>query len=111
MISYTEYEDYFNSLARAYKEVAHTDEHPRFAILDIDDIISLQKTAMNMERPCMILENPEGQLDHKNNKLRDENFGAFLILQRATRNDPIKKRAVMELTKQVGLGIIGRMFM
>lgn len=111
MITYSEYEDYFQSLAKAYKPIAHTESHPRFAFMDIDSILSMSKTAMNMTDPCMILENPEGQLDHKNEKLRDENFGAFHILQHVSRSEPEKKREVMDRTKQIGIALIGRMFL
>lgn len=110
MISYSEYESYLSDLASAYKEIAHTPDRPRFALMDIDDIFSLHKTALNMDQPCMILESPEGHLDLKNDRLRDENYGAFLILQRASRSDAGRKRQVMDRCKQIGLGVLGRMF-
>jgi hypothetical protein len=111
MILFTEYESYFESLATDFKPISHTKEKPRFALMDIDDILSSQKTALDFNFPVMILENFEGQLNYKHSKMADLPQGAFHILQNVNRNNPAQKREVMDLTKSLGLKIITKMHM
>lgn len=112
MITYTEYEAYFLDLATRYHRIAHSEDNNHFAVMDIDDILSAMKSSLNFDTPSMILENPEGKLTYANTGMRDENFGAFLILQQSiTRGDVQQRRAVMDLTKSVGMGICGRMLL
>lgn len=108
MITFTEYEAYFESLARDFKPISHTAEVQRFAMMDIDDILSDQRGSLNFDDPCMILENPEGELGYKHDKMLDENLGAFHILQRVSRSDSAKKRILMDSTKLIGISIIAR---
>lgn len=110
MITFSAYEAYFLELASRYHRIAHSETEPHFAVMDIDDILSAMKSSLKFDRPSMILENPEGRLSYKNNGMRDENFGAFLILQQClTRGDVAQKRTVMDTTKTVGMGICGKM--
>lgn len=110
MITYTEYEAYFLNLASQYHKIAHSEASRHFAVMDIDDILSAKNSSLNFDTPSLLLENPEGRLSYANSGMRDENFGAFLIIQQSlTRGDVEQKRAVMNLTKTVGMGICARM--
>lgn len=109
MILFSEYCDYFEDLATKAKAIAHTSEAPRFAILDIDDILSTQRTGLDFTNPVLILENPEGELGWIHNQLSDVKYGAFHILKNVPRNDPEKKRAVMDECMILGRQIISRM--
>ncbi len=109
MITTTTYESYFEDLATDFKPISHSEQKKRFVMMDIDDIISAQRGILDFSEPCLILENPEGKLRYKNDKVLDENYGAFLILMQVNRDDPAQKRAVMNLTKQIGMAIIGRL--
>lgn len=109
MLLYSDYESYLKSLAEKFKGISHTEEVPRFALMDIDDIISAAKTELDMDHPCMILENPEGQLEYKHDRIKDQNLGAFMIIQRATRGDAALKRQVMNTTKEIGAKIVAKM--
>ncbi|AWW31828.1 hypothetical protein DN752_17760 [Echinicola strongylocentroti] len=110
MINYTDYESYFLNLAKDYKPISHTEDSPRFAFMDIDEILSVAQTAMNMANPCMVLENPEGELEYINSNIRDTNYGAFMILQRVTIQNAEDKRLKMDNCKQIGMAIINQMF-
>lgn len=109
MITFSAYESYFESLAKDFKPISHTDEAPRFALMDIDDILSSQRTGLDFTNPCMILENFEGEIQYKHNQLSDQPFGAFLIIQHVDRNNPVSKREVMDRCKDYGIRIITRM--
>ena len=109
MILFSEYSDYFEGLAAKYKPIGHTDQDPRFALLDIDDILSTQRGKLDFTNPVMVLENPEGQLSWVHNQLSDRKFGAFHILKNVPRNDPEKKKAVMDECQTHGKAIIARM--
>lgn len=109
MILFSEYCDYFEGLARKFKSIGHSDEVPRFANLDIDDILSSQRTKLDFTNPVMILENPEGQLSWIHGQLSDRKLGAFMILKNVPRNDPEKKKAVMDECQTLGQAIIARM--
>jgi hypothetical protein len=109
MISFTEYEAYFEKLATNFKPISHNPENVRFAIMDIDDILSAQRTALDFTSPCMILENFEGELAYKHNQLLDQPSGAFHILLHVKPNDPAQKRTAMDLCKSIGVKILSRM--
>jgi len=109
MITYSEYEAYFEGLATSLVDIAHTEQKPQFAIMDIDDILGSQRGKIDFTSPVMILENPEGRLAYKHDQLQDENLGAFHILQDAGRDNPTRKRQVMDLTKTIGTKVISRM--
>ncbi len=108
MISFSEYESFFEALATDYKPISHSEESKRFAIMDIDDIISDQRGQLDFTFPCMILENSEGALAYKHDRMLDEMDGAFHILQQVNRGNPSEKRQVMNTTKAIGLAIIAR---
>jgi hypothetical protein len=109
MLTYSDYENYLRTLAEKFKGIGHTEEAPRFALMDIDDIISLTKTELDMDFPCMILENPEGKLEYKHDRIKDQNLGAFMIIKRATRGDAAMKRQVMNMAKEIGTKIVAKM--
>ncbi|AEL24008.1 hypothetical protein [Cyclobacterium marinum] len=110
MIDYSAYEDYFRDLATRYQKIGHSPTSNHFAVMDIDDILSAMRSDLNFETPSLILENPEGKFSYHNSALRDENFGAFLILQQCiNRGDTQQKREVMDHTKKVGAQVISRM--
>jgi hypothetical protein len=109
MIRFSEYENFFIDLATDFKPISHTPENPKFAMMDIDDIISSKRTEMDFSTPCMILENFEGDFQYKHNQLKEEAMGAFLILKNVDRNNPSEKRSVMDQTKEIGTKIICRM--
>jgi hypothetical protein len=109
MLTFSQYESYFEDLATRFIPIGHTEEARRFAIMDIDEIISLTKSGMDMDNPCLILENPEGQMKYKHEKILDENLGAFIILKRVSRGDALKKREVMDLTKEIGAKLVAKM--
>jgi hypothetical protein len=111
MITYSQYENYFLDIAIRFRPIGHRDNLPRFASMDIDDIISMSRTEMDMDNPCMILENPEGKLDYKHDKMLDENLGAFLIIQRAVRGDATMRRQALDNTKEIGSKIIAKIQM
>jgi hypothetical protein len=106
MITFSAYESYFENLAKDFKPISHTDEAPRFAMMDIDDIISSQRTGLDFTNPCMILENFEGEIQYKHNQLADQQYGAFLIIQQVDRNNPVQKREVLDRCKDYGIRLI-----
>lgn len=109
MLTYSEYEDYFRNLATSFSLIGHTEAASRFATMDIDSILSNQRGALDFTHPTMILENPEGAMEWKHDRMKDENLGAFHILQHVSRNNPEQKRAVMDLAKAIGTKIIAKM--
>lgn len=109
MISFTDYESYFDGLARDFRPISHTDQAPRFALMDIDDILSSQRTGLDFTQPCMILENFEGEFEYKHNKIKEESLGAFYIIQNVSRDNPVQKREVMDRCKDLGTRIISKM--
>lgn len=109
MITPENYEAFFRNLAVSYKKIAHTEAKPRFAMMDIDEILSSLRGKLDLETPTMILENPEGMLAYKHEKLLDRNMGAFHILQRVRQGDAAHKREVMNATKQIGTGVVTKM--
>jgi len=110
MIAYSAYEDYFKNLATRYQKIGHSHTTNHFAVMDIDDILSAMRSDLDFSTPSLILENPEGRFSYHNSSLRDENFGAFIILQQCvTRGDTQQKREVMDHTKYVGSQLISRM--
>lgn len=108
MISFSSYESYFKTLAEQFSLIAHTEESPRFAIMDIDDILGAQRGELDFNHYVMILENPEGGMNFKHDRILDENYGAFHILSTVNRGDPAQKRTVMDTTKAIGSEIIAR---
>jgi hypothetical protein len=109
MITLQQYQSYFEDTAARYTRIGHTSQSKRFAIMDIDDILNGVRGELAFESPTLILEHPEGSFDFKHEKLRDSNFGAFMILQRAELNDQAKKTQVMDTCKSIGTGVIARM--
>ncbi len=109
MITYSQYELYFKDIATRLVDIAHTDENPQFAIMDIDDILGSQRGKLNFTKPVMILENPEGRFGYKHDQLHDENLGAFHILRDAGRDNPATKREVMDQSKTIGSKIISKL--
>jgi hypothetical protein len=109
MLTFSQYESYFEDLATRFIPIGHTPEVRRFAMMDIDEIISLAKTGMDMDHPCLILENPEGKMEYKHDRILDENLGAFHIIKRVSRGDATKKREVMDLTKAIGTKLVAKM--
>ena len=108
MISFSDYEAYFIDLATRFTLIGHTDQQSRFATMDIDDILSDQRGVLDFTSPVMILENPEGAMDWKHDRLLDENYGAFHILQQVSRNNPSEKRSVMDTAKEIGTKVIAK---
>lgn len=108
MISYSQYESYFKTLAEQFALIGHTEESQRFATMDIDDILSAQRGELDFNNYVMILENPEGGMDFKHDRILDENFGAFHILHTVNRGNPAEKRTVMDTAKAIGAEVIAR---
>lgn len=106
MILYSQYESFFSAIATSFTPIGHTPEAPKFATLDIDDILSGQRGNLDFTSPVMLLENPEGGLGYKHDRLLDQNFGAFHILQHVSRGNPEDKRTVMDNCKSYGAEII-----
>ena len=106
MILFSDLENYLKSKAIGFTRIGHTEEAPRFATLDIDDILSLSKTELDTNFPVMIMENPEGEMGFKHDRLYDGNYCAFHILQQVNRNDPASKRAVMDTCKEIGTKVL-----
>lgn len=109
MITFTEYVEYFEGLASKFKSIGHSEATPRFAILDIDDIIGSQRTNLDFTNPVLILENPEGELSWIHNQLADTKYGAFHILKNVPRNDPAKKKLALDECQALGQKLIARM--
>lgn len=109
MISFTDYESYFENIAKDFKPISHSSDTPRFALMDIDDILSSQRSELDFTYPCMILENFEGEIQYKHNNMLDTPMGAFHIIQQVQRDDPAQKREVINKCKEYGLRIIARM--
>jgi hypothetical protein len=106
MILFSELESYMKSKAIGFTLIGHTDEAPRFASLDIDDILSLAKSELDTNFPVMVLENPEGEMGFKHDRLYDGNYCAFHIVQNVNRNNPTSKREVMDLCKEIGTKVL-----
>lgn len=108
MLLPSDYESYLKSLASSLVDIAHSPANVKFSMMDIDDILSASKGEMDMDYPCMILENPEGKMGFKHDRMKDQNLGAFIILQRAARGDAEKKREVMDTCKRIGAKIVAK---
>jgi len=106
MILFTDLENYLKRLATGLTLISHTEEAPRFATLDIDDILSLGKSELDTNFPVMIMENPEGEMGFKHDRLYDGNYCAFHILQQVDRGNPTTKREVMNRCKEIGTKIL-----
>jgi hypothetical protein len=106
MILFSELEAYMISLATGFTRIGHTEEAPRFATLDIDDILGGQRGELDFNHPILILENPEGEMGFKHDRLYDGNYCAFHILQEVNRNDPAAKRQVMDDCKEIGTKVL-----
>ncbi|PRY90565.1 hypothetical protein [Mongoliibacter ruber] len=109
MITFSQYENFFEDIAKKYKPISHSDTKARFATMDIDDILSAQRGTLDFVDPCMILENFEGELEWKHDRVLDETYGAFYILQHIPRNDPEKKRTIMTNTKTHAVKIVSKL--
>ena len=106
MLLFTDIESYLKRLATGLTLIGHTEEAPRFATLDIDDILSLSKSDMDTNFPVMIMENPEGQMGFKHDRLYDGNYCAFHILQHVDRGNPSDRRTVMDRCKEIGTKVL-----
>lgn len=106
MILFSDLESYLKRLATGLTLIGHTEEAPRFATLDIDDILSMAKSELDTNFPVMIMENPEGEMGFKHDRLYDGNYCAFHILQYVDRGNPATKRQVMDLCKQIGTKVL-----
>lgn len=106
MILYSDLESYMKRLATGLTLIGHTEEAPRFTSLDIDDILSQIKSELDTNYPVMILENPEGEMGFKHDRLYDGNYCAFHILQDVNRSNPTQKRQVMDKAKEIGTKVL-----
>lgn len=99
MIQTLNYEAYFEEIARHYIPIRHSEDRQRFAMMDIDDILNKVRGKLDLDSPCLILENPEGEFEYANDGYRDMLRGAFLILRRVRKGDEAMKREVINENK------------
>jgi hypothetical protein len=106
VILFSDLESYLKRLATGLTLIGHTEANPRFATMDIDDILSLLKSELDTNSPVMIMENPEGEMGFKHDRLYDGNFCAFHILKHVDRGNPSEKREVMDRCKEIGTKVL-----
>lgn len=109
MITISDYESYFESLATRYKPIGHSPTQKRFATMDIDEILAASRSSLDMLGPTLILEHPEGRPAFRHEKIRDLNNGAFLILKRIRMGDATNRRETMDICKKVGFALLSEM--
>lgn len=101
MILFSDIENYLIRKAKGFTLIGHTEANPRFANMDIDDILSMAKSELDTNFPVMIMENPEGEMGFKHDRLYDGNYCAIYIIKHVDRNNPSHKRQVMDLCKEI----------
>ena len=108
MIDYSVLSDYFEGLAAKHKPIGHTPEAPRFAELDMDELLSTLKTKMDTTHPVMLFMMPEGSMGWRNNQVVDVNRAEFYILKNVGKPDPAKRKAILQSCKTIARDICVR---
>lgn len=108
MIDYSVLSSYFEGLATKYKPIGHTPEAPRFAEMDMDELLGSLKTGLDTTHPVMLFMMPEGSLAWRHNQVDDNNRAEFYILQHLGKTDPVKRKAILQSTKVIFRDILYR---
>jgi hypothetical protein len=108
MINYSSLSAYFEELAAKYKPIGHTPENPRFAEMDMDELLSALKTGLDTTNPVLLFMMPEGAMGWRNDKVVDLNRAEFYILQHLGKPDPAKRKAILQSCKEIARAILVR---
>ena len=99
----------FQYLAEANTSIAHSPTQKRFAVMDIDSILSAENSLVN-GAAFMVLEYFDNTIyDKKSANILDEAKGAFMILQNVKQDDEADKHDKMDACYTIGKQILSRL--
>ena len=100
---------YFEAIASSHIQIRHTEEVPRFAIMGIEQLISMKWQLSLGGHYALIMEAFEGDLAGTNmDNAEAKMTGAFWVLGFAGREDYNAQRQAWENTHRIGSEIIAR---
>ena len=105
-----DYFDYFELLATDNKDIAHSPEHFRFAVMGVEEALAATTNIMDVsESHAMLLEAPEGNYEGtKNGNMHLQHQGAFWIFSHAPLADFAKQREVTISSFNIGEQILAK---
>lgn len=105
----SKYNTYMQSIAEKHKEIAHSETNQHFCRMDLDSIVTASK--LDLESPCMILENYSGGFsDLLSDNVREIQECAFLMLvQCIEKNDEAERTQAIDKSKELADDALSKM--
>jgi hypothetical protein len=103
------YVAYWQDLATHNKNILHTPENPRFARMNIEEIVNATRSDIDMTHNVMILESYEGQLgDNTSDNIIDNQSGAVMVIRHVEKNDFAAENTAQTDSKNILFSLLSK---